>query len=173
MAARFHGEIMARVREHRAGHRVWRFKLAQVHRYADQTIACPAGVDVLAREVQRAVARIDVLTAQMTTVATEVDALLADLEEAPYLRTIPGLGWASVAGLLAHVGAITKYRHGRQLIKLAGTNPSRRDTGQTVGRGQTMSRRGPAGPPQAMSPPTISSPPPNPPIPTHYDPLIQ
>src|SRR5258708_6803691 len=121
MAALSLGEFVARVREHRAGRRVWRFKLAQVHRYAEQTIACPDGVDVLAREVQRAVARIDVLTAQMTTVATEVDALLADLQETPYLRTIPGLGWASVAGLLAHVGAITKYRHGRQLINLAGT----------------------------------------------------
>src|SRR5258708_21796259 len=121
MAALSLGEFVARVREHRARRRVWRFKLAQVPRYAEQTIACPDGDDVLAREVQRAVARIDVLTAQMTTVATEVDALLADLQETPYLRTIPGLGWASVAGLLAHVGAITKYRHGRQLINLAGT----------------------------------------------------
>jgi transposase len=173
MAALSLGEFVARVREHRAGRRVWRFKLAQVHRYAEQTIACPDGVDVLAREVQRAVARIDVLTAQMTTVATEVDALLADLEEAPYLRTIPGLGWASVAGLLAHVGAITKYRHGRQLIKLAGTNPSRRDTGQTVGRGQTMSRRGRAGLREVMYLATISCLQHNPRIRAHYDRLIQ
>ncbi len=121
----------------------------------------------------RAVARIDVLTAQMTTVATEVDALLADLEETPYLRTIPGLGWASVAGLLAHVGAITKYRHGRQLIKLAGTNPSRRDTGQTVGRGQTMSRRGRAGLREVMYLATISCLQHNPRIRAHYDRLIQ
>src|SRR5262250_3421643 len=66
------------------------------------------------------------------------------LEEVPYPRTIPGLGWTSVAGLLAHVGAITKYHHGRPLIKLAGTNPSRRDSGQTVGHGQRMSHRGQA-----------------------------
>ena len=173
MAALPLGEFVARVREHRAGRRVWRFKLAQVHRYAEHTIACPDGVDVLAREVQRAVARMDVLTAQMTAVATEVDALLADLEETPYLRTIPGLGWASVAGLLAHVGAITKYRHGRQLIKLAGTNPSRRDTGQTVGRGQRMSRRGRAGLREVMYLATISCLQHNPRIRAHYDRLIQ
>ena len=129
MAALSVGEFVARVREHRAGRRVWRFKLAQVHRYAEQTIACPDGVDVLAREVQRAVARIDVLTAQMTTVATEVDALLADLEETPYLRTIPGLGWASVAGLLAHQ-VIDDYakaaRGGRVRV---GTIPRRPSTG--------------------------------------------
>jgi hypothetical protein len=92
-------------------HRIWRFKLAQVHREAAQTIACPDG---LAREVQRAVARMDMLTVHMTAVAAEIDVMLAELEEAQYLRTIPGLGWASVAGLLAHVGAITKYHHGHQ-----------------------------------------------------------
>jgi transposase len=167
------GEFIARVREHRAGRRVWRFKLAQVHRYAEQTIACPDGLEVLAREVQRAVARIDALTAQMLAVATEIDAVLADLEEARYLRTIPGLGWASVAGLLAHVGAITKYRHGRQLIKLAGTNPSRRDTGQTVGRGQTMSRRSRAGLREVIYLATISCLQHNPRIRAHYDRLIQ
>jgi transposase len=109
----------------------------------------------------------------MLAVATEIDAVLADLEEARYLRTIPGLGWASVAGLLAHVGAITKYRHGRQLIKLAGTNPSRRDTGQTVGRGQTMSRRGRAGLREVIYLATISCLQHNPRIRAHYDRLIQ
>ena len=49
-------------------------------------------------------------------------ALLAALEGGPYPTCpIPGLGWASVAGLLAHVrGHHEKYHHGRQLIKLAG-----------------------------------------------------
>jgi transposase len=173
MAALSLSEFVARVREHRAGRRVWRFKLAQVHRYAEQTIACPDGLDVLAREVQRAVARIDMLTTQMTAVAAEIDGLLAGLAETQYLRTIPGLGWASVAGLLAHVGTITKYRHGRQLIKLAGTNPSRRDTGQTVGRGQTMSRRGRAGLREVMYLATLSCLQHNPRIRAHYDRLIQ
>ena len=138
-------EFVAQARAHGAGHRLWRDTLAQVHRAAAQTMACPDGLDVLAREVQRAVARIDMLTAHMTAVVAEIDVLLAELEEVPYLRTIPGLGWASVAGLLAHVGTITKYHHGRQLIKLAGINPSRRDTGQSIGRGQRMSHRGRAG----------------------------
>ena len=61
----------------------------------------------------------DMLTAHMTAVVAEIDVLLAELDEVQYLRTIPGLGWASVAGLRAHVGAITKYQHGRHLIKLA------------------------------------------------------
>ena len=172
MAALSLSEFVAQVRAHRAGHLIWRFKLAQVHRDAAQTIACPDGLDALAREVQRAVARMDGLTAHMTAVAAEIDVVLAELEEAQYLRTIPGLGWASVAGLLAHVGAITKYRHGRQLIKLAGTNPSRRDTGQTVGRGQRMSRRGRAGLREVLYLATLSCLPHHPRIRAHDDRLI-
>jgi transposase len=161
------------VRAHQAGRRVWRFKLAQVHRYAQQTVACPDGLEALAREIQRAVSRIDALTDQMTAVAAEIDTLLREVPEAFFLRTIPGLGWASVAGLLAHVGAIAKYRHGRQLIKLAGTNPSRCDTGQTVGRGQTMSRRGRAGLREVIYLATISCLQHNRRIRAHYDRLIQ
>lgn len=173
MAALSLPEFVAQVRAHGAGHRIWRFKLAQVHREAAQTMACLDGLDVLAREVQRAVARMDMLTAHMTAVAAEIDVMLAELEEAQYLRTIPGLGWASVAGLLAHVGAITKYHHGRQLIKLAGTNPSRRDSGQTVGRGQRMSHRGRAGLREVLYLATLSCLQHNPRIRAHYDRLIQ
>ena len=173
MAALSLTEFVAQVRAHGAGHRIWRFKLAQVHREAAQTMACPDGLDVLAREVQRAVARMDRLTAHMTAVAAEIDIVLAELAEVPYLRTIPGLGWASVAGLLAHVGAITKYHHGRQLIKLAGTNPSRRDSGQTVGRGQRMSHRGRAGLREVLYLATPSCLQHNPRIRAHYDRLIQ
>ncbi len=173
MAALSLSAFVAQVRAHRAGHRLWRFTLAQVHRDAAQTIACPDGLDVLARDVQRAVARMDVLTAHMTAVAAEIDAVLAELEEVQYVRTIPGLGWASVAGLLAHVGAITKYRHGRQRITLAGTNPSRRDTGQTVGRGQRMSRRGRAGLREVLYLATRSCLQHNPRIRAHDDRLIQ
>src|SRR5262245_44997944 len=109
----------------------------------------------------------------MTAVAAEIDSVLAELEEVPYLRTIPGLGWASVAGLLAHVGTISKYHHGRQLIKLAGTNPSRRDSGQTVGHGQRMSHRGRAGLRKVLYLATISCLQHKPRIRAHYDRLIQ
>jgi transposase len=173
IAAMSFSEFVECLRPHRAGRRVWRFKLAQVHRYAQQTVACPEGLEFLAREVQRAVGRLDGLTAQMLTVAVEIDELLAEIDEARYLRTIPGFGWASVAGLVAHVGAIAKYRHGRQLIKLAGTNPSRRDTGQTVGRGHVMSRRGRAGLREVIYLATISCLQHNPRIRAHYDRLVQ
>jgi len=73
----------------------------------------------------------------------------------------------------AKVGYAPKYHHGRQLIKLAGTNPSRRDTGQTVGRGQRMGHRGRAGFREVLYLATISCLQHNPRIRAHYDRLIQ
>lgn len=65
--------------------------------------------------------------------------------EARWLATIPGLSFASVAGIIAHTGPIARYRHGRQLTRLAGTNPTRNETGERRGGSQAMSHRGRAG----------------------------
>jgi transposase len=80
------------------------------------------------------VARVDLLTAQLTVLETELRTQLRDFPEASFLATIPGVGWVTVAGLLAQIGSIAKYRHGRQLIKLAGLNPARRESGTLAGR---------------------------------------
>jgi transposase len=37
--------------------------------------------------------------------------------------TMPRVGWTTVARFLAETGAVGKYRHGRQLVRLAGLNP--------------------------------------------------
>jgi len=166
-------DFVTRVRAHRAGRRGWRFTLAQVRRDAAETMACPDGLDVLAREVQRVVVRLEALTAQLGEVAAEINGWLAGLEEARDLRTIPGRGWASVAGRLAHVGAITNDRHGRPLITRAGTSPSRRDSGQTLGRGQGLSRRGRAGLRAVLNLATIACLQHNPRIRAHDDRLMQ
>lgn len=156
-----------------AGRRVWRFKLVQVHEKAQKTVACRHGMAALSREVTRLVARIDFLTVQLETCAKEVKELLGVVEESRFLMTIPGLSWRSAAGILAHVGCIEKYRHGRQLIKLAGTNPSRHDSGQSVGPYQAMSHRGRAGLREVVYMATLSSLQHNPRIRAHFDLLVQ
>ena len=166
-------EFVQRVRSCTPGHAAWRFKVIQVHEKAQKTVACRHGIDALSREVTRLAARIDFLTAQMKDCAAEVQRLLGAVEESRFLMTIPGLSWRSAAGILAHVGCIEKYRHGRQLIKLAGTNPSRRDSGQTIGPRQAMSRRGRAGLREVIYMATLSALQHNPLIRAHYDRLIQ
>jgi transposase len=166
-------DFVARVRGAGHGRRVWRFKLVQVHERAQISVACPLGLESMAREAQRVVARIDLLGVQMDDLAGSIRTQLEGIEEARYLGSIPGLAWASVAGLIAHIGAIDKYRHGRQLIKLAGTNPSRCDSGLLVGQGQRMTHRGRAGLREVVFLATISCLQHNPRVRAHYDRLIQ
>lgn len=166
-------EFIARVRDARRGRRVWRFKILQLHERALVSVACPLGLKALAGDVRRIVERIDLLNDQMGATAAAIQTHLESVEEARYLSTIPGLAWASVAGFIAHIGAIDKYRHGRQLVKLAGTNPSRCDTGLAVGRGQRMTHRGRAGLRETVFLATISCLQHNPRLRAHYDRLIQ
>lgn len=166
-------EFVRRVRSCTPGHAAWRFKVIQVHEKAQKTVACPRGIDALSREATRLAARIDFLMVQLKASATEVQQLLERISESRFLMTIPGVSWKSAAGILAHVGCIEKYRHGRQLIKLAGTNPSRRDSGQTIGPRQAMSHRGRAGLREVVYMATLSCLQHNPLLRAHYDRLIQ
>ena len=125
-----------------------------------------------ALEARRIVARYDLLEAQLAEVQGEVEALLGEIEEARWLATIPGLGFASVAGIIAHTGPIGRYRHGRQLVKLAGTNPTRNETGERTGGYQAMSHRGRAGLRQVAYMATISCLAHNVRLRAHYDRLV-
>ena len=166
-------EFIQQVKQNTRGRRVWRHKLTQAHRWAQRTVAPLQFPSALARETQRIVDRMGHLSDQMEAVSKEIDEILEGIEEARYLRTIPGLGWATVAGLIAHIGCVDKYRHGRQLIKLAGTNPSRRDTGQRLSKVHRMTRRGRAGMRHVLYMATISCLQHNPRIRAHYERLIQ
>jgi transposase len=106
--------------------RLWRAKVLSVHEKAATSVVDGEELAVMAAEARRIVARYDLLAAQLASLQSEIEALLAEIEEARWLATIPGLGFASVAGIIAHVGPIDRYSHGRQLIKLAGTTPRER-----------------------------------------------
>lgn len=166
-------EFIQQVKQNTRGRRVWRHKLIQAHRWAQRTVAPPNFHTALAQETRRIVDRLDHTSDQMEAVRKEIDGILENIEEARYLRTIPGLGWATVAGLIAHIGCVDKYSHGRQLVKLAGTNPSRKDTGQRLGKVHRMTRRGRAGMRQVLYMATLACLQHNPRIRAHYDRLIQ
>ena len=122
------------VTAHRRGRRMWRFKIEQVWEKAQKTVAAPHGHEAAMREVTRLVARLDFVGDQLDRVAAELQTFLETFDEAPYLATLPGIGWVTIAGLIAEIGPFDRYQHGRQLVKLAGLQPSRRESGQHAGR---------------------------------------
>jgi transposase len=154
------------------GRRVWRFKVAQVHARAQQTVALPYGVEPMMREIQGIIARVDLLMDQMQQLEAQIRAWLEDLTETRFLLTMPGVGWMTAAGLIAETGAISKYQHGRQLVKLAGLNPSRHESGSSQGRCM-ITRRGRAGLRTVVYLATLAALQHNPRIRAHYDRLRQ
>ena len=139
------------------------------HEKAGRSVAPGERLEAAAVEARRIVARYDLLARQLSEVQAEVELLLGEIEEARWLATIPGLGFASVAGIIAHIGPIARYRHGRQLVKLAGTNPTRNETGERTGGLQAMSHRGRAGLRQVVYMATISCLAHNARLRAHYD----
>jgi transposase len=162
----------ARVQAMRNGRRVWQFKIRQVHERAASTVAAPHGMGAIVRELRRIVDRVDGLAQQLTAVSSEIHALLAEIDEAQYLATLPGIGWVSVAGMIAHIGPIDRFRHGRQLVKLAGLNPARCESGTLVGR-TPMTHRGRAGLRAIVYMATVSCIQHNVRLKAHYERLVQ
>ena len=160
------------VQQHRRGRRMWRFKIEQVWEKACRTVAAPHGQDAAMREVVRLVARIDFIGDQLDQVAMELNSQLETFEEAKYLRTLPGIGSITIAALIAEIGPFNRYRHGRQLVKLAGLQPSRRESGESAGR-TPITKRGRAQLRAVVYMATLSSLRHNPRIKAHYQRLCQ
>lgn len=171
IAAHTEPELVAKAKAAARGRRLWRHKVRQLIKRAQRTVAPPHGAAAHAREVARIVERFDLLSAQMDTSGVEIQALLADIEEAPYLATIPALAWPTIAGLLAEIGPIDRYRHGRQLCKLAGTIPGRKQTGTADPR-TGMTHRGRSRLRALLYMATLAGIQHNPRLAAHYDRLI-
>ena len=165
-------EFIRRVREHRRGRRMWRFKVEQVWEKARRTVAPPHGQEAAMREITRVVHRMDFVGDQLEEVAVELRAVLDTFEEAKYLSTLPGIGWTTVAALIAEVGPFHRYKHGRQLVKLAGLQPSRRESGETAGS-TPITKRGRARLRAVVYMATLSSIQHNPRLKAHYERLLQ
>ena len=61
------------------------------------------------REVTRLVERIDFVGDQLAQVADELQTFLEAFDEATYLATLPGIGWITIAGLIAEIGPFDRY----------------------------------------------------------------
>ena len=121
------------VQEHRRGRRMWRFKIEQVWEKAGRTVAALHGYEAAMREVTRLVERLDFVGDQLDRVAGELQTDLEGFEEPTYLATLPGIGWVTIAGLLAEIGPFHRFRHGRQVSEAR--RPAAVETGKRPARG--------------------------------------
>lgn len=120
-------------------------KLLRVHELAATSLGVPAGAAGVCKEIGLLVARARQLVAELTAWEERMAELLPQVPEYVWLRGIPGLGTISLAGVLAETGPLPRFRRGKQLIKLAGTNPTGAESAGKVRERTPMSKKGRAG----------------------------
>ena len=112
------------------GHRaVGPTKAAQIQALARDTIAPPELAPQIGFEMELLIAQHDLLEQQIAQAEERVAGLL-DGELARRLQTIPGVGPAICATLIAEIGDIFRFSGFDQLVAYAGVHPAEKSSGQ-------------------------------------------
>lgn len=122
------------------GHRaVGTSKATQIQALAKDTMAPPELAAQIGFEMELLIAQHDLLEQQIATAEARVASLL-DGELARRLQTIPGVGPAICATLLAEIGEIHRFADFDQLVAYAGVHPAEKSSGQKGANPETSWR---------------------------------
>ena len=113
-------------------------KLHAIHSIAQTSIGIDAAAESVSVELSLLVQRIRLNMEQIENVLVE---LVSSIEDSRYLLSIRGLSYITVAGLLAELGPLSTYQNARQLIKMAGTNPTESESAGKQGSRTPMSKK--------------------------------
>jgi transposase len=134
--------FIAGVRADFRGQRLQVSKLRRAHVLAANSVGLKDGVQALRLSLRLHIEALATLQRQLDEASTAfVDAFLA-LPESRYLLSMHGLGVITAATILAEIGDPSHYSNGRQLIKLAGTQPVPNDSGRKSRSKTPMSHKG-------------------------------
>ena len=134
---------LAEILRHTSRGRLGLAKAQELQETARRSIGVTFLMDAARLELNCLLAQLDFLEAQVA----EVDAALQDLMAAlppQFLTTIPGIGPAVAAILLAEIGDIHRFPALENLVAYAGIDPSVFESGQFQAREAHMSKRGSA-----------------------------
>lgn len=137
--------FLRRVRETAAGQRLAVKKVRQLHALAAVSVGVAAGAQGVHLELQLLVQRLRLLQEQLRQVEGRLVTVVQSVEDYGYLRSIPGLGTLTVAGLIAEIGPIGHFGDGKDLVKLAGVNPTCSESANKGSAHTPMSKKGRAG----------------------------
>jgi len=119
-----------------------RRKLRALHYAARTSIGIEAGAQSVSLEVSFLAEKLCLIESQVCRTTATLIKLVVGADESKYLLSIIGLNYISVAGLLAELGSFRSYRYSRQLIKMAGSNPTESESGGKRKSNTPMSKKG-------------------------------
>ena len=93
-------------------------------------------------EIGFLVEKLRLIRSQIKSLEKVLIQLVDQTEEGKYLLSITGLNYISVAGLLAELGSFKSYKSAKQMIKMAVSNPTEKESGGKRGQRTPMSKHG-------------------------------
>jgi transposase len=135
-------EFVAAIEAQHKGRRLMRKKLRALHYSAKTSIGIDAGARSLSSEIAFLVEKLELIRGHICTIERTLVRLVDETEEGKYLLSIRGLNYIAVAGLLAELGCFKAYRSARQMIKMAGTNPTESESAGKKRARTPMSKQG-------------------------------
>ena len=135
-------EFVATVEVRHKGRRLMRKKLKALHCVARASIGIDAGARSVSSEIAFLVDKLEFIRRQICIMEETLVRLVDETEEGKYLLSIRGLNYIAVAGLLAELGCFKLYRSAKQMIKMAGSNPTESESAGKKRSKTPMSKQG-------------------------------
>jgi transposase len=122
--------------------RLMRKKLRALHYMARASIGIAAGAQSVSSEISFLIEKLELIRRHICIIEGTLIRLVDETEEGKYLLSIRGLNYISVAGLLAELGCFKAYQSAKQMIKMAGSNPTESESAGKRGSHTPMSKQG-------------------------------
>lgn len=122
--------------------RLARNKLKKLYQLAYTSAGIKDGAEAIQLEVSFLVERLWQLKCQVEVTERNLIKLVNKAEEGKYMLSVIGLNYVSVAGLLAEIGSFKNYQNAKQLIKMAGSNPTESESAGKRKQRSQMSKKG-------------------------------
>lgn len=135
-------EFLDRVRSAAHGQRLAVKRLRQLHALAANSIGVTEGLDSLCADVRNSLDSLELLDQQSARWLENLQAQFRQLPEAASLCSIQGLDETWAMSLIAEIGDLTQYTSGKDLIKLAGTQPTPNASGRRQRSKTPFSKKG-------------------------------
>lgn len=135
-------EFITLIEKYHHGKRLMRRKLGDLHAMAKTSIGIEAGAHSLSTEIIFLVEKLKLIRGHIETIDRTLVRLVDEAEEGKYLLSIRGINYISVAGLLAELGCFKLYPSAKQMIKMAGSNPTESESAGKKKSRTPMSKHG-------------------------------
>jgi len=135
-------EFVSDIETHYQGRCLKRKKLRALYLVAKVSIGISAGAQSMATEIYFLVEKLNLIKKHIYATERTLVGLVDETEEGKYLLSITGLNYVAVAGLLAELGCFKSYRTAKQMIKMAGSNPTESESAGKRCARTPMSKQG-------------------------------